>query len=70
MARQIAVTIPLAGIATGKTKASYETSGFHGTACNDASRFIEQALGQVETDTATNEAYDAEERHEHLNRDD
>lgn len=36
---------------------SVETKGFAGAACRDASRFIEQALGQRLADLPTSEMY-------------
>ena len=38
-------------------KTVVETSGYYGTSCKDASRFIEQALGQKQTETIKPEYY-------------
>lgn len=37
--------------------ARLQTKGFAGTACRDASRLLEQALGTVSSDTPTAEMY-------------
>lgn len=47
----IEVTISPTGEATVQTK------GFTGPSCRDASRFVEQALGIVQSDTPTAELY-------------
>ena len=39
-----------------------ETSGFVGVECREASRFIEQALGQQENEQLTSEFYQATEQ--------
>lgn len=41
---------------------SVETSGFTGTKCKDATKAIESALGKVESETLTPEAYTKEEQ--------
>lgn len=66
MASKIVLNIPLRGIARGKSKITYETSGFQGEACTVASGFLTRALGVVQEDTPTAEMYDEEQRHEHL----
>ena len=38
-------------------KAVVETSGYYGTSCKDASKFLEQALGQRQTETLKPEYY-------------
>jgi hypothetical protein len=40
---------------TGETRV--ETKGFQGSACQDASRFLEQALGAKVSETLTSEYY-------------
>ena len=40
---------------TGESK--LQTSGFTGTTCQDASRFLEQALGEKTSETLTPEYY-------------
>ena len=42
-------------ISKGQTK--IETSGFSGSACQDATKKLEAALGQTLTDTPTEEMY-------------
>lgn len=49
--RTIEVIVNPAGEATVQTK------GFGGSSCRDASRFIERALGVVQSDTPTAEMY-------------
>lgn len=66
MAKQITLRIPLKGIARGKTKPTFETSGFTGTACTEASGFLTRALGVVQSDTPTAEMYEEEQVREHL----
>lgn len=39
-----------------------ETNGFTGTACQDATKQIEQALGAVQSDIKTPEAYIKDEK--------
>jgi Protein of unknown function (DUF2997). len=38
-------------------KTVVETTGYYGTSCKDASKFIEQALGQRQTETIKPEYY-------------
>jgi len=52
--RIIEVTIGVAG------EVSVQTRGFAGSACRQASAFLEKALGQVTRDQATAEMYQAE----------
>ncbi len=52
--RTIEVVVSPAGEATVQTK------GFSGSSCRDASRFIERALGVVQSDTPTAEMYQSE----------
>ena len=40
-------------------EATVQTKGFAGASCHAASRFIEQALGKVQSDKATTEMYQA-----------
>jgi len=44
-------------IVDNKGECTAQTKGFMGTACRDASKFIERALGVVQSDTPTAEAY-------------
>jgi hypothetical protein len=47
---------------TGETKV--ETKGFAGASCRDASRFVEQALGQRLSEQTTAEFYQPEVSHQ------
>jgi hypothetical protein len=51
MNQTIEITIDTKGQATVQTK------GFAGTSCREGSNFIEQALGEVQTDQPTAEMY-------------
>ena len=42
-------------IVTAKGETSVQTKGFAGSSCRDASKFIEQALGQRTSETLTAE---------------
>jgi hypothetical protein len=44
--------------ADGSTKV--ETKGFSGSTCREASRFVEQAVGQVTAETLTSEYHQVE----------
>jgi hypothetical protein len=48
----------------GETKV--ETRGFNGGACREASRFLEQALGQRSGEQLTAEFYQGQEVHQDL----
>ena len=50
-------TIEITVSPTGET--TVQTKGFAGSSCQAASRFIEQALGTVQSDKATTEMYQA-----------
>ncbi|MEN6449763.1 MAG: DUF2997 domain-containing protein [Thermoguttaceae bacterium] len=47
-------------IVTPEGKTSVQTLGFTGPSCRDASRFIEQALGQRASERLTAEFHEAE----------
>jgi len=47
-------------IVTPDGKSSVQTLGFTGSSCRDASRFIEQALGQRTGETLTTEFHQSE----------
>ena len=47
-------------IVTPEGKSSVQTLGFTGSSCRDASRFIEQALGQRTGETLTTEFHQVE----------
>ncbi|MFI5379028.1 MAG: DUF2997 domain-containing protein [Tepidisphaerales bacterium] len=51
MTQTIEITVSPQGETTVQTK------GFAGSSCKDASRFIERALGRVQSDQATAEMY-------------
>lgn len=57
MSKIIDVTISPTGETTVKT------TGFKGKSCQDASRFLEQALGAAESEKRTAEFYQPEEQH-------
>lgn len=65
--RQIKFVIPLKGIASGKSPVSFETSGFQGTACTDATAAIQKMFGNVVSNEATAEMYEDNQQREHLN---
>ncbi len=46
-------------IVTAKGETSVQTKGFAGSSCRDASKFIEQALGQRTSETLTAEFHQA-----------
>ena len=53
-------------IVTAKGETSVQTKGFTGSSCRDASRFIEQALGERTSETLTPEFHQTasvEQRH-------
>jgi hypothetical protein len=58
MTRTIEITVT----PTGETKV--ETKGFTGSECREASRFIEQALGQQTSEQLTPEFYQQTEQRE------
>lgn len=66
--KTIKVTIPLTGISKGERKPTFETAGFVGTACRDATTAFEQAMGAATEEEVKSEMYDTEVRHEHLNQ--
>lgn len=47
-------------IVTAKGETSVQTKGFAGSSCRDASKFIEQALGQRTSETLTAEFHQAQ----------
>lgn len=65
MAKRIEVIVPRKGISTGKSTLRFETKGFAGTTCQQATKFME-ALGVVVADEPTNELYAHEEGVERL----
>ncbi len=52
-------------IVTPEGKTSVQTLGFTGSSCRDASRFIEEALGQKTADRPTAEFYQPQAIEEH-----
>ncbi len=68
MAKTINVDVPLKGISTGARSTKIETTGFVGTTCQDATKFL-AGLGTVLKDEATDEMYQQENIHEHLSND-
>ena len=67
MAKTIKMNIPLNGLSEGKKKISFETDGFVGAACTDATKVFEDAIGSQEQQTLKDEFYQTEERQEFLN---
>lgn len=65
--RQIKFSIPLKGIAMGKSAVKFETSGFQGQACTDATAAIQKMFGNVVSNEATAEMYEDNDQREHLN---
>ena len=55
-------TIEIIVAPNGQSKV--ETKGFTGRSCQDASRFIEQALGKAQEETLTPEFYATTEAHD------
>ena len=45
-------------VVDSRGEARLQTKGFAGASCRDASRLLEQALGEVESDTPTAEMYE------------
>lgn len=65
----ITLTVPRKGIASGKSKVSFETNGFQGDVCTTSSAFLSKALGVVQTDEPTSEMYETpEQAREHLDQ--
>jgi hypothetical protein len=53
-------------IVNAKGEAVVQTKGFGGSSCKDASKFIEQALGTVQSDKPTAELYQATTTGQHV----
>ena len=51
-------------LVTPKGKTSVETSGFTGSSCRDASRFLEKALGRAVGEQLTAEFHESQPVHE------
>lgn len=66
LAREIKMTIPLRGISTGERFISYETNGFQGESCRDATKAFEQAVGATVDEELKSEFYETEQRQEFL----
>lgn len=58
MTQTIEVTIPKAGIATGAKSMKFETKGFVGDTCKNATKALENMLGRVLQDSPTFEQID------------
>lgn len=67
MAKSIKMTIPLNGISQGKRQINFETDGFQGASCKDATKAFEEAIGTTTDETLKDEFYQTEERQEFLN---
>lgn len=66
MSKRIEMIIPLRGIATGKTTVQVKTEGFVGSACQDATKALQAALGGQQEEQLTPEYYSTEQAEEHL----
>lgn len=64
--RQIKIIAPLKGISSGKAPVSFETNGFQGTACKDATAAISAMFANVISDESTNEMYEDNDQRERL----
>jgi hypothetical protein len=64
--RQIKIIVPLKGVASGKAPVSFETSGFQGTACKDATAAISRMFANVVADEAKSEMFEDNEQREHI----
>ena len=53
-------------IITPQGETRLETKGFQGVTCQQASRFLEQALGQRDSETLTGEFYQQAHHHNRL----
>ena len=51
-----------------KGEATVQTRGFTGGECREASRFVEQALGQQTAETLTAEFYQGQQAGQHLDQ--
>lgn len=56
--KKIIMTVPRGGLTTGDASVTTETSGFTGTACQDATNGLLQAVGDVEGRRLTPEYYE------------
>lgn len=50
-------------IVSPKGETSVQTKGFAGASCREASKFVEEALGQSSNETLTGEFYQATQQH-------
>ena len=66
--KTITARIPRRGMSAGDSKVEVETSGFTGSACQDASERFIQALGEPRTEELKPEFYATGENHEHLSQ--
>jgi hypothetical protein len=66
MTQQIIMTVPRKGLSTNKTQSKFETRGFVGATCQQASDFLTKALGSAVADQPTAEMYDTEQNVERL----
>ena len=66
LSKTIKMHVPLVGISLGKTKVSFETSGFQGASCQSATAAFEAAIGSVEDEVIKDEFYEGEERRDFL----
>jgi hypothetical protein len=66
--KRIELIIPLRGLATGRTQVQVTTEGFVGSACQDATKALQAALGGQQQEELTPEYYQTEKAEEHLRR--
>ena len=68
MSKKVVVTVPLHGITEGKRTITTEAIGFKGTACQEATRFMDR-VGSQREETLKPEYYDVEQAQEYLRED-
>lgn len=66
MSKSISVVIPKKGLSTGTSNITYEANGYKGTACKDATGWLEKCLGPMLEETIKPEMYAVEESVEQL----
>ena len=67
MTRKIIALIPLDGLSKGDRHVEFRSEGYTGASCQEATRSFEDALGTTVDEEMTEEFYQSEDRHEHLN---
>lgn len=64
--KMITVRVPLLGIATGKTAVETTVSGCTGYVCREITAPFQRALGRVQSDVDTPDAYNTDPTQERL----